>query len=220
MAPNLKTIRVLIADDHAVVREGIRHVLGADGDFDVVGEAADGIEAVELAKALRPDVVVLDLSMPRLSGLEAAAQIRELVPAASILVLSLHDHDEYVVRSVRAGAQGYLRKDSSPAELRGAIRAIYEGGSFFSPPPGRPAASPFGTGDVDDVQRGKLALLTSREREVLVEIARGGTNKEIAARFGISVRTVESHREALMRKLELRGAAALTRFAVDARLIV
>ena len=212
-------IRVLIADDHAVVREGIRHVLSSDNGFDVIGEAANGAEAVALAHSLRPDVVVLDLSMPVLSGLEAATQIRERVPEACILVLSIHDHEEYVLQSVRAGAQGYLRKDSSPAELRGAIRALYEGGSFFSAPVARSLSSALRNEAFEADQRGRIADLTAREREVLVEIARGSTNKEIASRFGISVRTVESHREALMRKLGLKGVASLTRFAIDAGLL-
>jgi two-component system nitrate/nitrite response regulator NarL len=212
-------IRVLIADDHAVVREGIRHVLDTDGGFEIVGEAADGQQAVDLAQALRPDVVVLDLSMPVLSGFDATVRIRETVPGTNILVLSMHHLDEYVVRSVRAGAHGYLRKDSSPAELRGAIRAIHEGGRYFSAPADRAISELAGPGQAESPQHEKLASLTSREREVLAEIAKGGTNKEIAAKFGISVRTVESHRDALMRKLELRGAAALTRFAVDVRLI-
>src|SRR5687768_3018726 len=134
-------IRVLIADDHAVVREGIRHVLSSDAGFEVVGEAADGAEAVALAGALHPDVVVLDLSMPRVSGLEAAARIRAVLPDVSILVLSIHDHEEYVLQSVRAGAQGYLRKDSSPADVRAAIRALYEGGSVFSAPVARTLSS-------------------------------------------------------------------------------
>jgi DNA-binding NarL/FixJ family response regulator len=201
-------IRVLIADDHAVVREGIRHVLSTDVGFDVVGEAANGAQAVEMAGVLKPDVVVLDLSMPELSGLEAAGRIREHAPDTCILVLSIHDHEEYVLQSVRAGAQGYLRKDSSPAELRGAIRALYQGDSFFSAPVARTLSSAIHN-------EGRIAALTSREREVLVEIAHGATNKEMAARIGISVRTIESHREALMRKLGLRGAASLTRFAID-----
>jgi DNA-binding NarL/FixJ family response regulator len=212
MRANLSTIRVLIADDHAVVREGIRHVLSADDGFDVVGEAANGVEAVSLARALEPDVVVLDISMPSLSGLDAAAQIRDSVPDASILVLSIHDHEEYVLQSVRAGAQGYLRKDSSPAELRGAVRAVHEGGSVFGGDVARALASALRN-------ERRIAQLTARERDVLVEIARGRTNKEIAALFGLSVRTIESHRESLMKKLEIHGVAALTRFALDAGLL-
>jgi len=212
-------IRVLIADDHAVVREGIRHVLSSESGFQVVGEASNGTQAVTLAETLRPDVVVLDLSMPELSGLEAAARIRERVPSARILVLSIHDHEEYVIQSVHAGAQGYLRKDSSPAELRGAIRSLYHGDSFFSAPVARSLSSALRHPRGDTDKRGRVADLTSREREVLIEIARGNTNKEIAARFGISVRTVESHREALMKKLGLRGTASLTRFAIDTGLL-
>jgi DNA-binding NarL/FixJ family response regulator len=205
-------IRVLIADDHAIVREGVRSVLSLDEGFDVVGEAVTGAEAVDLAQSLKPDVVVLDLSMPELSGLDAAARIRECAPGASVLVLSVHDHEEYVLQSIRAGAQGYLRKDSSPAELRGAIRTLHDGGSFFSAPVARTLSAAL---------QGErhIATLTPREREVLVQIARGATNKEIARHFGLSVRTVESHREALRRKLGLRNAAALARFAADAGLL-
>jgi DNA-binding NarL/FixJ family response regulator len=216
MTAAVSVIRVLIADDHAIVREGIRQVLCTDDarGFDVVGEASNGLEAVALAIEVKPDVVVLDLTMPQLSGLDAAARIRDAVPEAAILVLSIHDHEEYVMQSVRAGAQGYLRKDSSPAELRGAVRALYEGGSYFSAPVVRSIS---GRGGRDhEREQSKLAGLTPREREVLVEIARGRTNKEMAAQLGISVRTVESHRDTLMRKLGIRGAAALTRFAVDA----
>ncbi len=212
MASPAPAIRVLIADDHAIVREGVRFVLSSDQGFDVVGEAENGAEAIVLAQKLQPDVIVLDLSMPGLSGLDAAAEIRRCAPEAAVLVLSVHDHEEYVLQSVRAGAQGYLRKDSSPAELRGAIRTLREGGSFFSAPVARTLSAA-----LQSEQR--VASLTSREREVLVQIARGATNKEIARHFGISVRTVESHREALRRKLGLRGAAALARFAVDAGLL-
>lgn len=218
MNADVDTIRVLIADDHAVVREGIRHVL-EEGDFDVVGEAADGRQAVELAEELTPDIVILDLSMPRMSGLEAVAQIRRGTPSVRILVLSIHDDEEYVLESVRAGAQGYLRKDSSPAELRGAIRIIHGGGSFFSGPAARSLSSALRGAGAAQKQRDRIASLTGREREVLVEIASGRTNKEIAAQFGISVRTVESHRETLMKKLGLRGAASIARFAMDAGLL-
>ena len=201
-------IRVLIVDDHALVREGVRHVLTSDSGFDVVGEASTGEDAVRLSAELAPDVVVLDLTMPGMSGLDAAPRIREAAPEARLLVLSIHDHEEYVLQSVRAGAEGYLRKDSSPAELRGAIRAIHEGGSFFSAPVAQTLAAAL-------QNERRIATLSAREREVLVEIARGASNKEIAARFGISVRTVESHRDSLARKLQLKGAASLTRFAIE-----
>jgi DNA-binding NarL/FixJ family response regulator len=218
MAADAASIKVLVVDDHAVVREGIRHVLDS-GDFEVVGEACDGVEALDLADSLAPDVVILDLSMPRMSGLEAATRMRALWPDVRILVLSIHDHEEYVLQSVRAGAQGYLRKDSSPAELREAIRVIHEGGSFFSAPAARALAAALQGEATTGSARDRLSSLTSREREVLVEIARGLTNKEIASHFRISVRTVESHRETLMKKLGLRGAASLTRFAIDAGLL-
>lgn len=213
MSAAVTVIRVLVVDDHAVVREGIRKVLSSDEQrgFEVVGEAADGQQAVEVVRDVRPDVVILDLSMPRLSGLQAAKMIRRQAPDVKVLVLSIHDHDEYVAQSVKAGAHGYLRKDSSPAELRAAVRAVFDGGSVFK----MEAAMVPPTPALDE----KLAALTTRERDVLVEIARGRTNKEIAAHFSISIRTVESHRETLMRKLGIRGAAALTRFAVECGIV-
>lgn len=207
-ARRANVIRVLIVDDHALVREGVRHVLTSGGGFEVVGEASTGADAVKLAAELEPDVVLLDLTMPGMSGLEAAPKIREAAPEARLLVLSIHDHEEYVLQSVRAGAEGYLRKDSSPAELRGAIRAVHEGGSFFSAPVARTLSAALQS-------ERRIATLSAREREVLIEIARGASNKEIASRFGISVRTVESHRESVARKLGVKGAASLTRFAIE-----
>ena len=212
-------IRVLIVDDHAVVREGIRHVLSSDPSFDVVGEASGGVTAIELAESLRPDVVVLDLTMPDIHGLEVAERIRKMLPDTAILILSIHDHPEYVLRSIQAGTQGYLRKDSSPTELRAAIRAVHEGGTFFSAAAAKHLSGAVGRRGADEPGPPPGETLTPRERHVLVEIARGHTNKEIAATLGVSVRTVESHRESLLKKLGVKGTAGLTRYAIGAGLL-
>lgn len=211
-----RPITVLVADDHTIVRTGIRHVLESEPGFEVVGEAATGSEAVALAGKLHPDVVVLDISMPGESGLQVAARLRERSPEPRILILSMHDNAEYVLESMRAGAHGYLLKDTAATELRGAIAAICRGESYFSPPiAGRLRDALRGEHDTHDA----LSQLTSREREVLLGVVRGKTNKEIAAELGISHRTVETHRESLMRKLQIRTVAELTRFALGAGII-
>jgi DNA-binding NarL/FixJ family response regulator len=211
-----KPIRVLVADDHTIVRSGIRHVLESEADFEVVGEAGSGSEAITLASDLQPDVVVLDISMPGQSGLEVAAQLRGS-SAARVLILSMHNNAEYVLESVRAGAHGYLLKDTAASELRSAIRAVCRGESYFSPPvASRLTAAVRGE---QALQRSQLDQLTGREREVLLGIARGRTNKEIAAELGISHRTVETHRESLMRKLQIHTVAELTRFAIGAGVV-
>jgi two-component system response regulator NreC len=212
-------IRVLVADDHAVVREGIRHVLTGAPGYEVVAEASSGDEAVRLAEEHRPDVVVLDISMPGGTGLEATAQLRKRVPDARILILSIHDHSEYVVGSVQAGAHGYLRKDAAPGELRDAIRTVHRGEAFFSPAVAQRLSDGVRSATRRATRREKLQLLTGREREVLEGIASGLTNKEIAGRLGISPRTVETHREGVMRKLGIRTVAGLTRLALDAGLL-
>jgi DNA-binding NarL/FixJ family response regulator len=210
-----QAIRVLVADDHTVVRSGIRHVLESEPDFEVIGEAGSGGEAIALARDLRPDVVVLDISMPDQSGLVVTARLRESTQAR-VLILSMHDNPEYVLESVRAGAHGYLLKDTAAADLRTAIRAVCRGESYFTP-----AVATRLTAAVREERDGQPALeqLTSREREVLLGIALGRTNKEIAAGLGISYRTVETHRESLMRKLNLHTVAELTRFAVGAGIV-
>lgn len=208
-------IRILVADDHTVVREGIRHLLEQEPGFDVVADVATGEAAVTRAAELEPDVVVLDISMPGAGGLAAAARLRQLLPEARILILSMHDNAEYVLEAVRAGAHGYLLKDSAGTELRRAIRAVHDGEAFFSPP----IASRLGAavrGELEREQRSSaLERLTSRERDVLLGVARGQTNKAIAGELGISHRTVESHRESLMRKLRINTVAGLTRFALE-----
>jgi len=207
-------IRVLVADDHSVVREGLRHVLAGVPELTVVGEAGTGPDAMALAATARPDVVLLDLTMPGAGGLEVLRHLRATLPEIRVLILSVHDDPEYVLESVRAGAHGYLRKDSSPAEIRQAIRAVHAGDAYFSPPVARHLTTALRDGALPAQPEAGLGELTSREREVLVRVARGLTNRETAAELGISVRTVEAHRDSLMRKLRIHTVAGLTRFAI------
>ncbi|MEP6573427.1 MAG: response regulator transcription factor [Gemmatimonadota bacterium] len=216
--PNV--IRVLLADDHAFMREGIRSVLAGEAGFEVVAEASNGEEAVRLAEREKPDVVVLDISMPGANGLVTTATLRDRLPGTRILILSVHDHPEYVLESVRAGAHGYLRKDAAPTELREAIRTVFRGDSFFGPGVATQLSAALQEESARKERTGRLELLTGRERDVLGGIAAGGTNKEIAARLGLSPRTVESYRESLMRKLEIRTVAGLTLFAVEAGIVL
>ena len=207
-------IRILIADDHALVREGIRRVLDEDPGFDVVAEASDGRQALERIEETNPDVAILDISMPERSGLDVARQLREERPALKVLILSMHDETEYVMRAVHAGAAGYLLKDDAgPALLRQAVRAVQAGDSYFSPAVAARLTDALrggSSGSADPLER-----LTGRELEVLRLVAAGRSNKQIAAELGISRRTVESHRESMMRKIEIRTVAGLTRFALE-----
>ncbi len=209
----MTAIRVLVADDHALVREGIRHVLDAEPGIDVVAEAANGREAVELALVHRPDVVVLDITMPEETGLKAAARLLALLPDTRVLLLSMHDQAEYVREGMRIGTHGYILKDSAGEELRAAIRAVHAGGTFFSPAVVKRLTSALTV--EAPAATALLAALTPRERDVLDGVARGLTNKAIASDLGISRRTVEAHRESLMRKLEIHNVAGLTRFALE-----
>jgi len=207
-------IRVLIADDHALVREGIRRVLDEDPGFDVVAEAADGRQAIEQIARTNPDVAILDISMPELSGLEAARWLRDEAPGLKVLILSMHEESEYVMRAVHAGAAGYLLKDDAgPAHLRQAVRAVHDGESYFSPAVATKLTDALRSGSSGPAD--PLERLTGREREVLRLVAGGNSNKQIAAELGISRRTVESHRESMMRKIEIRTVAGLTRFALE-----
>lgn len=216
----MSDIRVLIADDHALVREGIRYVLDAEPGIVVVGEAANGREAVDLAMQHQPDVAVLDISMPEESGLKAAARLRELLPNLRVLLLSMHDQSEYVREGISVGARGYILKDSAGEELRLAIRTVFEGGTFFSPAVLKrlTAETPPAVAPETSAVSVLLDSLTPRERDVLVGVSHGLTNKAIGGELGISRRTVEAHRESLMRKLEIHSVAGLTRFALEAGL--
>ena len=207
-------IRILLADDHAVVRKGFQFILAAQPDFEIVGEASNGKEAVELALSLQPDVVVMDVSMPELSGIEATRRIGEACPKARVLALSMHRDSAYVREILRAGARGYILKDANENDLLGAVRAVSKGDGYLSP-----AVSDAVLNDYRKHVTDPVDLLTGREREVLQHIAEGKTNKEIAVLLGLSVYTVEAHRGRVMEKLNLHSTGELVRFALRNGLI-
>jgi DNA-binding NarL/FixJ family response regulator len=208
-----EAIRVVMIDDHAVVREGVRTVLDGASGYSIVGEGRSVADAIAVCAELRPDVLVLDISMPDGSGLHAIPEVIERSPATRILMLSVHDNLEYVLESIRAGAHGFLRKDAAPAELRAAVRAVHEEELFLSPEISRQVADSLRENRAP-VDEPTPAVLTPREREVVTLIAQGLANKEIAARLAISARTVEAHRDSLTRKLGIRTIAGLTRFCL------
>jgi DNA-binding NarL/FixJ family response regulator len=207
-------IRILLADDHALVRHGFRMILAAQPDMEIAGEAGNGREAVELAQKLKPDVVVMDVAMPELNGIEATRRLIELSPRTRVLALSMHKDAVYVREILRAGARGYLLKDSADADLLAAVRAVAKGEGYLSPGVSDAVLSDYRRHVTDP-----LDLLTGREREVLQLIAEGKTNKEIATSLTLSVYTVEAHRGRLMEKLNLHSTGELVRFAVRSGLI-
>jgi DNA-binding NarL/FixJ family response regulator len=211
----MKKITVLLAEDHTIVREGLRKMLELEDDFEVVGEAQDGRQAAALANKLRPDVVLMDIAMPLLNGLEATRQVLKALPATKVLMLSAHGDDPYVESASRAGAVGFLVKQISAHEVSRAIREVHKGNTFFSPSVSKRqnrlhAASLNRAGALAK----KAVPLTSRELEVLQLIAEGKANKESAAELGIGIKTVEKHREHLARKLDIHDTAGLTRYAI------
>ncbi|HLK64423.1 MAG TPA: response regulator transcription factor [Bryobacteraceae bacterium] len=213
-------VRVLLADDHAILRRGLRLLLEREPDLAVVGEAADGRDAVEWMDAEGADVVVLDVAMPGLNGIEAAAQIGRRHPEAGVVMLSMHSDETYVLRCLRAGARGYVLKESAESELLAAIRAVRAGRSFFSPKVSRllqqEHVQRIRSLDVPD----SYELLTEREREILQRIAEGHSNKQIAGDLSLSVYTVETHRKNILEKLNLHGPADLILYAVRKGIVV
>jgi two-component system, NarL family, response regulator NreC len=207
-------IKILLVDDHALVRHGFRMILAAQPDMEIAGEAGNGNDAVELAQKLKPDVVVMDVAMPELNGIEATRRLIELSPRTRVLALSMHKDAVYVREILRAGARGYLLKDSADADLLAAVRAVAKGEGYLSPGVSDAVLSDYRRHVTDP-----LDLLTSREREVLQLIAEGKTNKEIATSLNLSVYTVEAHRGRLMEKLNLHSTGELVRFAVRSGLI-
>jgi two-component system response regulator NreC len=210
----MRKIRIVLADDHKLMRSGLRVLLEQQPDLTVVGEASDGREAFALVASQRPDVLVMDIGMPSLNGIEAAAQITQSNPEAAIVMLSMHSDESYVLRALKAGARGYLLKDSAEADLIRAVRAVAEGKSFFSPAVSKVLLDDYvrklkrsGTEDPYD-------LLTPREREVLQLVAEGKSNKEVAQLLNLSVYTVETHRSNIMEKLNLHGVPELILYAV------
>src|SRR5947209_1495451 len=202
----MKRTRILLADDHAVVRQGFKMLLGAQPDMEIVGEASNGREAVEAAETLRPDIVVMDVAMPELNGIEATRRLATSVPHTRVIALSMHKDSVYVREILRAGARGYLLKDSGAEDLVNAIRAVAKGESYLSP-----AVS---NAVLDDYRRhvtNPIDLLSSREREVLQMLAEGKTNKEIAVVLNLSVYTVDAHRGRIMEKLKIGRASCRER---------
>jgi len=216
----MKKITVLLAEDHMVVREGFRRMLELEDDFEVVGEAQDGRQAVALAKKFHPAVVLMDIAMPYLNGLEATRQILKAVPAIRVLMLSAHSDDAYVQNATESGAVGFLLKQTSAHDVCRAIREVNAGKTFFSPSIARHFGrlNPLRSGRTGTLNS-KAAQLTSREMEVLQLIAEGKANKETAAELGIGIKTVEKHREHLMEKLDIHDTAGLTRYAISAGII-
>jgi DNA-binding NarL/FixJ family response regulator len=214
-----KPISILLAEDHAIVRQGLCALLNSDPAFKIVGEARTGREAVDLARTLRPDIIVMDIAMPVLNGLEATRQVLAADPAAKVIILSAHSDDAYIQRMCEAGVAGFLEKQTSADMLTQAIRDVANGKTFFSSSIARRLNTDRHPRDRSGVVKPRANGLTPRETEVLQLVAEGSANKQIATQLGISIKTVEKHREHLMTKLNIHDTAGLTRFAISAGVI-
>ena len=214
-----KQIRIVIAEDHTILREGLRSLLRTDPVFDVVGEAADGRDAVRCVENLSPDLILMDLSMPRTNGLNAIQEIKKQNPETKIIALTVHKTEEYILATLRAGANGYVLKDATHSELVMAIKNVLMGKRYLSPGISEKVIEGYLEGRKTLKTKSAWDTLTQREREILKLIAEGYKNKEIADYLYISLKTVEKHRSTLMKKLDLHNTAALTAFAVEKGLV-
>lgn len=212
-------IRLLLVDDHSLVRAGIRSLLETQPDFEVVGETGDGAEAIRLARELEPTLVLMDLALPGMSGLEATREIKKLTPSVNVLALTMQDNEEYFFPMLNAGASGYILKEATSQELIAAIRAVYAGGAYLSPAVARTVLEDYLQGVTAGQERDSYSGLTAREREVLKLAAQGKTNREMAEALYLSTKTVEKHRASMMRKLGLANRSELVRFAIRKGLI-
>lgn len=214
-----RRIRILLADDHTLMRGGLRAMIQGLDEFDVIGEAPDGREAVRLTEALDPDLIVMDIGLPGLNGLEATRQILKLRPQARVLILSMHLNEEFVKQALEAGATGYVLKDAPVTELVAALKSVADGQTHLSPPISRIVIDDYIRRTRQETVRTRYDALTAREREILQLIAEGKTNKDIARLLNVSVNTVETHRAHVMEKLDIHDLAGLIRYAIQRGLI-
>jgi len=212
-------IRILLTDDHTLFRQGIRTLLSAESDLEIVGEAANGAEAVEKVTEFRPDVVLMDIGMPGLSSFEATRQIKKLRPDTKILFLTMYDDEDYLVQCMEVGASGYVLKDSPAQQLLAALRDVYRGGSYLSPRMLSQLVDDFRSRIKTAHRQPRFATLTAREKEILKLLAEGQSVKEIAADLNLSVKTVEAHKFNLMRKLDIHNKAHLVQYAIQKKII-
>lgn len=211
--------KIVIAEDHTILRAGLRALLSGQNGLEVIGEAGDGREAIRKVDTLQPDLLLIDLSMPKLNGIDAIREIKSQHPEIKIIVLTVHKSDEYIIAALRAGANGYMLKDASQNELLLAIDYVINGKTFLSPSISDKVVDAFLNTDKKDKPAAVLDNLTAREREILKLVAEGNTNKKIADHLCISLKTVEKHRSNLMKKLDLRNTAALTAYAIEKKMV-
>ena len=212
-------VRIVLAEDHTILREGLRALLSADPDFEIIAEVADGREAVRYVEKQVPDLILMDLSMPRMTGMDAIREIKKRYPRIKIIALTVHKTEEYLRTTLQAGADGYVLKDATHDELLMAIQNVLKGKTYLSPGVSGRVIEGYLEGKGSQIPKSRLGLLSQREREVLKLIAEGYKNKEIATDLCISLKTVEKHRANLMKKLDLHNAAALTAYAIEQGLV-